>query len=153
MRRTGMLGIMTFSLFLSSAVFAQEGIQWRGGGGWEVGTSYDRMYDPKTVETVTGEVVNIDKITPMKGMSYGVHLMIKTDKETISAHLGPGWYIENQDAEIKTKDRIEITGSRITFEGKPAIIAAEVKKDNKVLKLRNEKGIPYWSGWRSKQRK
>ncbi len=153
MGRTRMLEVLIFSLFLSSVVFAQEGIQWRGGGGWGKGTSYDRMYDPKTVATITGEVVSIDKITPMKGMGYGVHLMVKTDKETISVHLGPGWYIENQDAEIKPKDRVEVTGSRVTFEGEPAIIAAEVKKGDEVLKLRNEKGIPYWSGWRSRQRK
>lgn len=153
MGRTGILGILVFSLFLSPAVFAQEGIQWRGGGGWGAGTPYNRMYDPKTVETITGEVVSISKITPMKGMGYGVHLMVKTDKETISVHLGPGWYVENQDTEIKPKDRIEVTGSRVTFEEEPAIIASELKKGDKVLKLRNEKGVPLWSGWRSKQRK
>lgn len=39
-------------------------------------------------------------------------------------------------------------GSRISFEGNPAIIAAEVKKGDEVLKLRDEKGVPFWSGWR-----
>jgi len=27
-------------------------------------------------------------------MGRGVHLMLKTDKETISVHLGPVWYID-----------------------------------------------------------
>jgi hypothetical protein len=106
------------------------------------------MYNPKTVETLSGEVVSVDRITPEKGMAYGVHLMLKTEKETVSVHLGPQWYIERQDTEIKTKDSIQVKGSRITFEGKPAIIAAEVKKGDEVLKLRDEKGVPYWSGWR-----
>lgn len=47
--------------------------------------------DPGSVATVTGEVVSVDKFTPEKGMSDGVHAMIKTDKETLSVHLGlPG---------------------------------------------------------------
>lgn len=106
------------------------------------------MYNPQTVETIRGEVVSVDKITPMKGMYYGVHAVLRTDKETIFVHLGPGWYIENQDVKIEPKDKIEVKGSRITFEGKPAIIAAEVKKGDEVLMLRDASSLPTWSGWR-----
>lgn len=73
---------------------------------------------------------------------------MKTDAETISVHLGPVWYIENQDVKIEIKDKVEIKGSRITFEGKPAIIGKEVVKGDEVLMLRNENGLPVWSGWR-----
>jgi len=121
---------------------------WRGGGGWGPGTPYNRMYDPKTLETTTGEVVSVSRITPNKGMSVGIHMNVKTDKETISVHLGPGWYLENQDVKIEPKDKVEVKGSRITFGGKPAIIAAEVKKGDEVLKLRDDSGFPVWSGWR-----
>jgi hypothetical protein len=113
-----------------------------------MGAAYGRMYDPKTVTTFGGVVEKIEKITPMKGMSYGVHLLVKTDKEVIDVHLGPSWYIENQDLKIMPGDNIEITGSRITIQDKPAIIAAEVKKGNEVLKLRDENGFPVWAGWR-----
>lgn len=136
------------SLFLAAESFAQRGMMWKGSGGWGMRTPYGKMYNPKTVETIIGEVVTIDKITPMQGMSYGVHLMVKTDIDTIAVHLGPGWYLENQDVKIESKDKIEVKGSRITFEGKPAIIAAEVKKGEEVLKLRDENGFPVWSGWR-----
>ncbi len=106
------------------------------------------MYDPKTVETIGGEVISVEMITPMKGMSHGVHLTLKTDKEIISIHLGPWWYIENQDIRIVPKDKIEVTGSRITYQGKPVIIAAVVKKGDEVRKLRDENGFPVWAGWR-----
>lgn len=150
MRKIGILMAMItiFSFFSVTRSFAQQEAQWRGGGGWGIGSPYGRMYDLKTVEIITGEVVRVNTITPMKGMGYGVHLMVKTDKETISVHLGPGWYIENQDTKIEPKDKVEVTGSRITLEGKPAIIAAEVKKGEEILKLRDEKGFPLWSGWR-----
>jgi len=84
----------------------------------------------------------------VKGMSYGVHILLKTAKETISVHLGPGWYIDNQDIKIVPKDKIEVKGSRVSFEGKPALIAAEVKKGDEVLMLRDSNGFPAWSGWR-----
>jgi hypothetical protein len=32
--------------------------------------------------------------------------------------------------------------------GKPALIAAEVKKGDALLRLRDESGIPAWAGWR-----
>jgi hypothetical protein len=137
-------------IFLTTVSFAQQRTKWKGSGVWGSGTQYSRMYDPKTVETIAGEVISVDRITPWKGMHYGIHLMVKTDKETISVHLGPGWYIENQDMKFEPKDRVEVRGSRITFEEKPAIIAAEVKKGEEILKLRDENGFPVWSGWRQK---
>jgi hypothetical protein len=84
----------------------------------------------------------------MKGMSYGLHAVVKTDKETIPVHLGPAWYLENQDVTIAPKDKIAVKGSRITFEGKPVMIAAELKKGDDVLVLRDAGGFPVWSGWR-----
>ena len=137
-------------LLCTTESFAQRGMGWKGCGGWGMGTAYGRIYDPKTVETISGEVISIDKIIPMKAMHYGVHMTVKTDKETISVHLGPGWFIENQDIKIEPKDKVEVTGSRITFDGKPAIVAAEVKKGDEILKLRDENGFPAWSGWRKR---
>jgi hypothetical protein len=124
------------------------GMMWRGSGGWGPGSQYNKMYDPKTVETITGEVTRVDRITPAKGMSGGIHMLMKTDKETVSVHLGPSWYLENQDVKIEPKDKVEVKGARVTFDGKPAIIAAEVKKGDEVLKLRDDSGFPVWSAWR-----
>jgi hypothetical protein len=150
MKRTGaMIAIISIiSLAVATESFGQRGMHWRGGGGWGMNSQYGRMYDPKTVETISGEVERVDTITPMKGMSGGVHLLVKTDKESISVHLGPAWYLENQDVKIEPKDKVEITGSRITFDKKPAIIAKEVKKGEEVLNLRDDNGYPVWSGWR-----
>jgi len=129
---------------------ARQGMKWNGSGGWGMGSPYNQMYDSKTVETVSGEVVSVDKVTPVKGMSYGVHLTLKTDKETVSVHLGPGWFIQNQDIKIEPKDKVDVTGSRVTFDGKPALIASEVKKGDETLKLRDENGSPVWSGWKKR---
>jgi hypothetical protein len=49
---------------------------------------------------------------------------------------------------IEPKDLVEVTGSRLTFQGKPALIAAEVRKGEEMLKLRDDSGYPVWAGWR-----
>jgi hypothetical protein len=135
-------------LFAGTEALAQKGMMWKGGGGWGTGTPYARMYNPNTLETIDGEVISVEQITPGKNMSSGVHIVLEADAETISVHLGPLWYMENQDVKIEAKDKVEIKGSRITFEGKPAIIAKEVKKGDEVLMLRDETGLAVWSGWR-----
>ena len=141
--------VVAISILLTASIaLAQSWKGWRGSGGWGMGTKYQKMYNPATVETISGTVESIDKVTPMKGMHYGIHLILKTDKETIPVHLGPGWYIERLDTKIEKGDKIEVKGSRITFQGKPAIIASEVKKGDNILKLRDDNGIPAWSGWR-----
>ena len=141
MKGSGPMSALVLILALTMACGSenQEGL----GPGGEAG--YDRMYDPKTVETVSGEVVSVNKISD-RGTGYGVSLTLKTGKETIPVYLGPGGFLEKQDLTFAPKDQVEITGSQITFQGKPAIIAAQVKKGDKSLKLRDPAGIPAWTG-------
>ncbi|MDD5642389.1 MAG: DNA-binding protein [Syntrophales bacterium] len=150
MRKTNIVigSIVVLSLIFVTASWAQRGMGPGGGQGrgWGMGGAYGRIYNPQTVETLSGEVVSVEKFMPGRGMSYGVHFTLKTDKETIPVHLGPSWYLDKQDIKIVPKDQVQVTGSRVTFEGKPAIIAAEVKKGDKVLKLRDQAGVPVWAG-------
>ncbi|MCX5812524.1 MAG: DNA-binding protein [Proteobacteria bacterium] len=137
------------TLGFTAESFAQKGaMKWQGSGGWGPGTSYNRMYDPAKAETLSGTVGAITQVTPMKGMRSAVALTLKTDKETISVHLGPDWYISRLDTKIEKGDTIEVKGARATFFGKPAIIAGEIKKGENILVLRDSAGIPVWSGWR-----
>jgi hypothetical protein len=142
-----LIGMLSLVLAVTAA-WAQPGMGLGGGQGrgWGAGDPYGRMYNPKTVETLTGEVVSLDKFTPGKRMSYGLHFTLKTEKETIPVHLGPSWYVEKQAVTIAAGDKVEVTGSRVTYEGKPAIIAREVKKGGQVLKLRDAAGVPAWAG-------
>jgi hypothetical protein len=141
--------ISIITLGLTAESFAQRGaVKWKGSGGWGPGTPYNRMYDPAKVETVSGTVEAVTQVVPMKGMYSAVAVTVKTGKETVSVHLGPEWYIGRLDTKIVKGDKIEVKGARATFDGKPAIIAAEVRKGENVLVLRDSTGIPVWSGWR-----
>ena len=57
-------------LLFATESFAQRGMGLKGSGGWCMGTAYGKMYNPKTVETISGEVVSVDKITPIKGILW-----------------------------------------------------------------------------------
>jgi hypothetical protein len=140
MKGNGPMSTLVLILALTMACGSEN----QGGPGPGGGAGYDRMYDPKTVETVSGEVVSVDKITD-RGMDSGASLTLKTAKETILVYLGPGRFLEKQDLTFAPQDQVEITGSQITFQGKPAIIAAQVKKGDKSLKLRDPAGIPAWA--------
>lgn len=119
------------------------------------------LYDRTTTETLQGEVITVDSVKMtdammkmmgmgqkmgMKGTNYGIHVMLKTAKETIAVRLGPAWFVSKQETKILVNDKIEVVGSRITSEEKPALCAAEVKNGTHVLKLRNEDGTPVWAG-------
>lgn len=154
MKAKRMVGLMIFTAFIltASIAFAGPG-KWsgRGSGGWGMGTPYQGIYNPATLETITGEVIGIEQTVPMKRMNRGIALVVKTGKETATVHLGPTWYLERLDATIVKGDQVEIKGARTTLAGQPIILAAEVKKGDNILILRDAEGIPVWAGWGRRQ--
>jgi hypothetical protein len=142
------LMIVTICILTASLAIAGPG-RWegRGSGGWGMGTPYQGAYNPATLETISGEVIGIEKTVPMRRMNEGLALVVKTEKETVLIHLGPTWYLERLDAKIVKGDKVEIKGARTTLAGKPIILAAEVKKGDNVLVLRDASGVPVWAGW------
>jgi hypothetical protein len=147
LRISALMTTVFIGLLVASQAVAQGGPGKRGGG-WGPGSAYGRMYDVKTVEAVQGQVVAVERFEPGKGMSPGVHLQVQTDKGRLSVHLGPAWYLDRQDVQIAVGDRIKVKGSRIEFNGRPAVVAAEVQRGDETLTLRDENGHPAWSGWR-----
>lgn len=109
---------------------------------------YSRNYDVSTVETIEGEIVEVNYKTGKRKASMGVHVLVQTDTESIPVHLGPAWYLNEQE-KLEKGDRITVTGSRISYDGAPAIVAATVERNQMILRLRDRDGIPVWRGWRS----
>ena len=129
------------SLILINASWAQTGVGQVGG------VHYGTMWDGNSVTTVSGEVAAVEQYTPGRGgSSYGLRFNLKTDKETLPVILGPAWYVEQQHVAITAKDQVEVKGSRLSIQGQPTIIAQEVKKGDKVLRLRDDQGVPLWTG-------
>ena len=54
--------------------------------------------------------------------------------------------MDKQTLKFAKGDEITVKGSKITFEGKPAIIAVTVTKGGATLVLRDDKGVSVWKG-------
>lgn len=109
------------------------------------GPGASRMFDPSSVVTVTGTVVGETRVD--RGMGHsGVHLQLKTADGEIPVHLGPDFWVDKQTVKFAKGDEITVKGSKITFEGKPAIIAETATKGSATLVLRSAGGVPVWSG-------
>lgn len=105
-----------------------------------------RFYNPGSVVTVSGEVQNVETRTFGPAGFGFIFLALKTDKETISVHVGPEQYVSSQGFKFEKGDKIQVKGSKVEIRGESMIIAAEIKKGDKILKLRDENGMPLWRG-------
>ena len=73
MKRHAMIGVVFLAVLavMVSLAAAGPGRGWGGSEGWGMGGGYQGMYNPATVETVTGTIESINRTVPMKGMSRG----------------------------------------------------------------------------------
>jgi hypothetical protein len=102
------------------------------------------LYNPQTVETVSGLVLAISYGAAGEGLPAPVYLTLKTDQGKLTVLAGPRRFLERQPLQIAALDRIQVTGSRVEVAGKPALIAAEIRKGEQVIRLRNDQGLPLW---------
>ena len=63
-------------------------------------------------------------------------------------HVGPSAYVSKNGFAFSAGDQVDVTGSKTKLGDTETIVAREIKKDGKVLTLRDNQGIPKWSGGR-----
>lgn len=137
------IGVMLLAGIIVTIFAAAALAQGQGSPGWPMG----RMYDPKTVETLKGEILAVETITAGKmDMPARVILKLKTAKETLPVYLGPAWYLEKQGTKLAAGDQVEVRGSRVMLDNQPTIIPNEIKKGDRVLQFCDDQGIPRWRG-------
>jgi sporulation protein YlmC with PRC-barrel domain len=119
------------------------------GGGWGVDTPYGRLYDPAKEQTISGQVVSIETSAPMPGMAPGMQMLVQTDDgKSTRVQVGPAWYLERQDLDVKENTRVQVTGARAELEGQPVLMAREMQFDGQLVTLRDAQGMPMWSSLR-----
>jgi hypothetical protein len=127
-------GALIVFLVAATPLVAQRG---RMGGG---------NYDPATETTLTGTVEQVLEIPGPSGGPGGLHLMVLSDGALSEIHLGPASYVGSQGFAFTVGDQVTVTGSSVTLGEAVAVIAREVRKGEQVLTLRDERGVPRWSG-------
>jgi hypothetical protein len=101
-------------------------------------TSQGKVFDPSKIEVLRGTVARVDSLRPM------MKLLLDTDREEIGVQVGPSWYILKSNFPFYPGDYITVTGSRVMIDGEPTLIAMEIKKNGRFLKLRDAEGKPLW---------
>lgn len=136
------------AMLMTSYAFSQMG-QGMGHQGKGHGMG---MYDPSSVVTISGTVQDVQEGTMQRGQMnnnsmghMGTHLVVKTDKGTMTVMLGPSSFLSEKNFSVAKGDKVEVTGSKVKFGSSDAVIAREIKDGGKTLTLRNEQGVPEWS--------
>ncbi len=139
MKTTLSVYFILFYLIFSPLLFPQSKKD-----GWEDGSKFNNLYNTGTVDTIIGEVTQVDDISPMKGMEPGIRVLVKIKNEIIPAFIAPIWLTKYLNLTIRPQDQIEISGSHVQLEGKNIILASRVVSNGIILQLRDNKGHPVW---------
>ena len=136
------LTILSITILESSSAEAQ-GVT-RGRRRWT-----PAPYDTSTVQTVTGRVIAMERLATTRRRSRGIHAMLKSDGDTLLVYLAPRWHFKRVGFRIFKGDTVTVTGSKVILDGHVTLVAAEVRKGELTMKLREKDGSAAW--WKGRQ--
>jgi hypothetical protein len=98
-----------------------------------------------------GQVAQVVTETLEGNMHPGMAILVDTKTQgRLHVHLGPVWYLERQEFEIKPGDEVGIKGMCEKQADKTDVIAYELTRGDYVLHLRDARGRPNWEAWRKR---
>lgn len=98
-------------------------------------------YDPAAEITIKGVVEDIHE-SKLKLDHPGLHLILKTETETVEVHACPVRFLSELDFTVEKGDTLTVIGSRP--KAGDLVIAREITKGQISLTLRDKKGVPIW---------
>ena len=153
MKRLSILLLLVCAAGVCLTVQARQITRLRGSGGWGADTRYEQQFDNFNLTTVTGTVVHMDTVTPSREMTApAVRLMMNIGGRDIPVHLGPMWYIMNQDVNFPRGESLEVRGFRANFEGSEFIMPVELRSRDRIFRFRDDDGNPFWNIHRPRTR-
>lgn len=115
------------------------------GQGWWWGPPVNPGFDCNTVIQVTGTATKVN-IVSRGGPST---LRLESSGEAFTVILGPGWYLAELRADIRSGDSLIVEGSKLMDpRGNLHLVAARItnQRTGTILELRDEAGRPRWMG-------
>jgi DNA/RNA endonuclease YhcR with UshA esterase domain len=102
-------------------------------------------YNPATEAVFKGTVQEVrDRQCPVSG-GMGSHVVLKLeDGSTIEIHLATTKFVKEYELVFNVGDLLEVTGSKVVFEGVDTVFAREVKRGGDVYVFRDKDGKPVW---------
>ena len=99
-------------------------------------------YDVKAEVTIKGVVEDLHE-SKMRGDHPGLHLILKTDTETVEVHTCPVSFMSDLEFVIEKGDEVTVVGSRPDPAG--LVVAREITKGQTSLIVRDKTGAPVWT--------
>jgi hypothetical protein len=136
MNRTRLIGPLLLLAFLAATALVPQEKNALASRGY--------AYDQANQQTFAGTVVEAkDYNCPVSG-TVGSHITVKSDSTSMEVHLAPASFMKQYEIIIHNGDRVSVLGSKITYDGKPALIARSVTVGRDTFNFRDPKGAPLW---------
>jgi len=97
----------------------------------------------KAEVTIKGVVEDFHE-SKMRGDHPGLHVILKTETETVEVHACPVRFMSELEFKIEKGDTLTVVGSRPEAGG--VVVAREITKGQTSLTVRDKKGEPVWTG-------
>lgn len=99
-------------------------------------------YDAKTEIQFEGQVAGTREVST--GPLQGVYLTVTAKGESTDLYLAPVAFIKMIDAHFNAGETVEVTGSKVVFNGKDLVLTRELRLGKTTLALRDKNGSPNW---------
>jgi len=90
----------------------------------------------------------VDDVREVPGDFEGTELVVKTDTNTVIVHLAPADFLKDMDTSFKKGDTVLVIGAKAPNGGDTEILAREITVGTNTTTLRDDKGVPVWTGWK-----
>ena len=130
-------------IFFASTCYSQADIT-----GWEKGSKYDNLYNPKDRDQLKGIIKKFITVTPLPGMAAGTAFLLEEAEDEITLiHLCPESFAKAKETGLKRGAKVKVKGSWAEIDDEFVFLAAKVKKgDHFEFKVRlTSDGTPFWS--------
>ena len=114
-------------------------------GGAQIASKTGPKYDVASEVKVKGVIEDIREVP---GAAEGTQLAVKTDTKTILVYGGPGDFLKEIEVSFSKGDQVNVVGAQAPNSTGEEILAREITVGSNTFTLRDDKGVPVWSGWK-----
>ncbi len=150
-----LLGIVALACFFVSCAPLQEQsyLQQYGNKGAVRGLRNPPYRVSQEVHTcvqgkISGRITRLQAETFSPDLEPGLGMDVQTlDRGLVHVHLGPLWFLDRQETDLKPGEEVTIQAFCYKLEGQERLLADEIKHKDHTLVLRDPQGRPYWEAW------
>jgi len=140
-----MNSLMKFTMLLLVILFGTSYLFSQPGRGLNQ-SDITKLYNPTTEANVDGKISSVVIADSGFGRFPAVIINLKNDNKEVPVYMAPEWYLKDEKIELKKDQVITVTGSHVTHNNQPLLIARTMKYNDKEVIFRNSKGVPVWAG-------